>query len=673
MKLRRTISISLICSLIIFLLNFFGVFTYLELKTYDYRIVKTAKHFSPNDSVYVVLLDQDSLDWGKETMNWSWPWPRSAYADLVNFFSKGKAASVTFDVVFSEPSVYGNADDEKFAQASKDFGKVVQVQYLDSNMETGDGFVNPIPQLKNSAKLLGNINSIPDNDSIIRRSRLFFNFDDKEIPTLGVATLLASEKTLPTIKTDKDGSVLLRFKEGLYSYIPYSVKDILQSYYDLNDGKESVFLPEDFKDAHIFFGFYAAGLFDICVSPLSSSYPGVGIHITLLDNILNNEFIHKASLIVEVIFILLLSFLGAFILDITEKQNSTYKSILWDIALLAIVIILYLITSYILFIHSIWIPIVAILASFIFSFLVSFFVSYNSERKQKRYLKSAFKQYLSPSVIEELISHPERLKLGGERKEISIYFSDIQGFTSVSEKLSPEKLTDLLNTYLSAMSNIILSHGGTIDKYEGDAIIAFWNAPIAQPNHAKLALEAAIECQKVLENMNPQLQEKNGGIPMKMRIGLNTGFAVVGNMGSDNRFDYTMLGDSVNLASRLEGINKQFGSYTMCTKTAMEKAIEQGTELSFVEIAKVLVVGKSEPVTIFEPMAKTDFENNKEMFSTFSDGLQLFYKGNLAQAIEKFQTISNRYKPAEKYIDKCNQLINSVDASWKGLWVATEK
>ncbi len=216
-----------------------------------------------------------------------------------------------------------------------------------------------------------------------------------------------------------------------------------------------------------------------------------------------------------------------------------------------------------------WLPLMVQEAAVILAVAMGLLVNYATEGRQKKFIKNAFKQYLSPAVIEQLIQHPERLQLGGERKVLSIFFSDLQGFTSISEGLAPEDLTVLLNEYLSAMTDIIQAEGGTVDKYEGDAIIAFWNAPLDIPDHAQRVVRAALECQRTLAEMRPAIRSRIGK-DLLMRIGINTGPAVVGNLGSHTRFDYTMLGDAVNLAARLEGANKEFGTYTMISQATRD-------------------------------------------------------------------------------------------------------
>ena len=291
------------------------------------------------------------------------------------------------------------------------------------------------------------------------------------------------------------------------------------------------------------------------------------------------------------------------------------------------------------------------------------------EGRQKRYIKNAFQQYLSHAVIEELLAHPERLRLGGERRELTIFFSDLEGFTSISEGLSPEELTALLNDYLSAMSDIIHEEGGTIDKYEGDAIIAFWNAPLSQSDHALRGVRAAVRCQLELARRESSF-EQMAGRPLRMRIGINSGPAVVGNMGSRSRFDYSMLGDSVNLAARLEGINKHFGTNTLISKSTADQ-LDGAFPLR--EVSRVLVVGRKEPVTLYEPFDSKTFEARRADIEVFDGALRLFYAGDFEAAAAAFKTIEERDPLAAIYRARCQQLREEPLDDWDGIWVMTSK
>jgi adenylate cyclase len=273
-------------------------------------------------------------------------------------------------------------------------------------------------------------------------------------------------------------------------------------------------------------------------------------------------------------------------------------------------------------------------------------------------------------VIEELIQNPDRLKLGGERRILSIFFSDLESFTSISEGLDPEALTNLLNIYLTAMTDIIHEEGGTVDKYEGDAIIAFWNAPLDQPDHATRCVRAALRCQTKLAEMRPALRESLGR-DLKMRIGVNTGYAVVGNMGSHSRFDYTMIGDAVNLAARLEGINKQFGMYILISQSTME---QMAGAFPVREVSRVAVVGRKEPVVVYEPMLKENIDpQKKKIMEQFAEALALFYRGDFFKAREVFSAITNEDAVAKSYVSKCDELIANPPRNWQGVWAVTTK
>jgi adenylate cyclase len=252
---------------------------------------------------------------------------------------------------------------------------------------------------------------------------------------------------------------------------------------------------------------------------------------------------------------------------------------------------------------------------------------------------------------------------------LSVFFSDLEGFTSISEGLDPEALTTLLNDYLSAMTDIIHEEGGTVDKYEGDAIIAFWNAPLEQPDHARRCVRAALRCQERLAAMRPSFRERLGR-DLNMRIGINSGLAVVGNMGSHTRFDYTMIGDAVNLAARLEGINKQFGTYTLISHSAME---QMTGAFPVRELSRVAVVGRREPVLVYEPLQPWDVEQRQNQLAKFSEGLTLYYQGDFAGAVAVFTELAGEDPPARAYVTKCRQLIDHPPDQWQGVWDITTK
>jgi adenylate cyclase len=274
---------------------------------------------------------------------------------------------------------------------------------------------------------------------------------------------------------------------------------------------------------------------------------------------------------------------------------------------------------------------------------------------------------MSHVVIDRLLEDPSRLTLGGERRELSIFFSDLQGFSSLSERLDPNDLTTLLNDYLSDMTDIILEEEGTVDKYEGDAIIAFWNAPLDQPDHALRACRAALRCQRKLQERNPEFMQRVG-TAFRMRIGINTGTVVVGNMGSRQRFDYTVLGDAANLASRLEGANKAFGTATMVAESTWAQTNGQMRGRA---IGLLRVVGRQTPVRVFEPLSS---ENplHGEQLEAFQRGLACCYENRWAEALEIFSELDND-PVAEVYAKRCGELMGDPALVWDGVWNLTQK
>ena len=703
MKLKKLKSIrknliSLIAlTVLVFTLSALGIFTWAENMAYDSRMSFSARHYAPSEEIALVLLDQESLDWAKEEFGWGWPWPREAYAKMIDYFNRGNAASFAFDMIYSENSVYGTQDDEKFAESSKNFGRVIQTIFYENDDSEP---TLPILPLRDSAALLGNVSSSLDSDRVARRSPVEPSATGEY--GLSISSYLVKNGTIDLEKIPRSwkGGMYVRYVDDLSRFVPYSAKQILQSELEIEESEQrfrnefgmteashpeldrsryrgrfvsesddDFIPPEQFEGNYVFFGLYAPGLFDICATPVSATYPGVGVHLCQLDTILQESYINDEPIIFTILFIFA-AIIGGFLLGASISQAKISSLVIKTLFALLIC------SAWVAFAFAIffagWIvPLSTVIFAFILSYITAIFEGYMTEGHQKRYLKAAFRQYLSPAVIENLIANPEKLNLGGEEREITAYFSDVQGFTSISEKLTPKELTDLLNNYLSAMTDIILAHGGTIDKYEGDAIIAFWGAPTEQADHAKRAVDAALACQQKLRDMQEELTKVTGK-PFVQRIGLNTGKAVVGNMGSRSRFDYTMMGDTVNLASRLEGINKQFGTYTMCSKATMESAVKNSCEYAFRPISNIAVVGKKEGVQVFVPMSQYEYENTAEKRQIYDEAYDLFVKGDFAKAKEKFASNAED-APSAKFVEKCEKLIQNPPENWDGILRATEK
>ncbi|MBF0108879.1 MAG: CHASE2 domain-containing protein [Magnetococcales bacterium] len=311
----------------------------------------------------------------------------------------------------------------------------------------------------------------------------------------------------------------------------------------------------------------------------------------------------------------------------------------------------------------------------IMSFMVINMRFYLQEMSQKKMIKGAFGQYLSPKVVDILVKDPSKLSLGGEERVMTAYFSDVAGFSTISEKLTPSELVLLLNEYLTAMCEIIAKYDGTVDKFEGDAIIAFWGAPLDQPNHATLCCHAAVEMQQFMLQMRERLA-REGRAELRVRMGINSGRMVVGNMGSKQRMDYTIMGDAVNLAARLEGANKFYASDTMISDATYNLAKD---DIDCRVLDTVRVIGKKEPVTIYQLLGKKGEVTGKmaELLVHYNAGLAKYRERNYQEAItlfEKALAIIPGDGPAKTYLERCQEyLSNPPPADWDGVFVFTSK
>ena len=429
-------------------------------------------------------------------------------------------------------------------------------------------------------------------------------------------------------------------------------------------------LTSIFEDSFAIIGQTGVGTVDIGVNPFEGQYFNVGTHAAVANTILQEDFLVELPRWMSLLVALVA---GLFVALGTGRLDSK-KSFLFGI----LVLVLAGVGGSALFVFTgQYLPLATPLTAIALAFVASSVVSSVRNSAERAFLRNAFSRYLSADVIGQIIDDPSRLSLGGDKKYLTAMFTDIQGFSTISEKLDPSDLVRLLNAYLTEMSDIVLDVRGTIDKYEGDAIIAFFGAPVDDPEHAINACRSAVRMKRVEVELNERfLAENMTPSPLSTRIGINTGDMVVGNMGTERKMDYTIMGHAVNLAARLEGVNKQYGSYILVSEATRN---ECGDEFVFRALDKVRVVGVSEPVQLYELLEERSHASAEllERVDEFHSALELFRNQKFVAAGKLFADIAERVpsdSPAKTYAKRCRKLAeNPPSETWDGVYSLTQK
>ncbi|MDZ7379604.1 MAG: CHASE2 domain-containing protein, partial [candidate division KSB1 bacterium] len=406
------------------------------------------------------------------------------------------------------------------------------------------------------------------------------------------------------------------------------------------------------------------------VTPSDAVFPGVEIHANVIDNVLRGQFLFEPwwGVVIEAAAWILLGLgVGWLVLHTRGAKG-----------VLAVVV---LVVGYggtceaLLRTRGILLPLVSPTLVASFAFIVGSVYRYLWEERERRKIRRALELYLSPAAAALVSEHPERLKLGGEKVECTVLFSDVKNFTTLSEQLPAEVLVELLNAYLGAMTEVVFAHGGMLDKYIGDGIMAIWGVPVARSDHAAAACRAALDMQERLQELRPRWQEK-GWPELEIRIGINSGLVVFGNMGSMEHLSLTVVGDNVNLASRLEGLNKVYGTNILISE-ATAKALPQGFWIR--EIDTVRVKGKEQAVRIFELLGEGDrrLEREKlEVMEQFSEALAAYKRGEFDVAARGFAVLAhgpNGDRAAQFFLARCRRLGQSPPAKWEAITELDEK
>ena len=662
------------------------------------------------DDIVIVDIDNRSLNqFGRFHQ-----WPRDYYSEIIKYLSESGALVIGFDVLFMEHDIDRMAD-TLLVRSTRDAGNVCHSlsfskaepdaflykmdtppAQLDSSRFSyrfTEDLINHFPpaerfdgkffRLYNASSRLGFVNFQPDNDSVIRKMPLFMNFAGQLYPSLALAMVLflydVAEQQIEiqpgqfvrlnipaddgteqiTIPVDDRGQMLINFM-GSYQTFRYI------SFYDVWAKRVP---PEFFDGKIVLVGASAAGLYDLRPVPFQNAFPGVEIHANILFNIMTQSFIHQNSKLMSYVILALVCMLIGSIAPFFRVRINI--PIILIISAGFIYLTFYLFNNY-----NLWIENVRPMLGILFCHIAILTYRYLDESKDKRKIKGMFQHYIAAPVVHELLKNPGMLKLGGERKVATAFFSDIKNFTTVSENLEPEALVSVLNEYLSAMTDIILRYDGYLDKYEGDAIVAVFGVPVEQTDHAVRACNAALDMRKQLVIMR-QIWKRENKPAFEARIGINSGPMIAGNIGGKNRFDYTVIGDSVNIASRLEGANKMYATSILISEDTFQQVYDKFwcRELDFIRVK-----GKNKPVRIYELIGRKSEEIDPVRSSSleyFLKGLEIYRKQDWIHAYDMFQkalSLNQQDGPSQEFIRRCKFFIeNPRTSDWDGVFELRDK
>lgn len=602
----------------------------------------------PDARIVIVGIDEPSF----AEFERRWPWPRELHASLIDRLHSAGAAVIAFDVLFADPSE--SSADRALAEA---IGRARRVVLGADEVVVEDKHsirwmrIEPLHLFTDAGAKAGFISVTLDGDGAVRmRPSGEQRFWRQILDVWGVAPA--------SVKNDVPRTTsYIRFAgpSHTYSYV---------SYYQAADPDE--FLPRDFfKNRIVLVGRdlktsptpeeRRADMFETPFTALTGTLmPGVEIHANIVDNMLNDRAVSGAPVALLLVMIVAIAALTTWITYPWAPVRSGLRSAAVALALL--------LGSALAFEYAnLWIPVLVLVAGCVTTYAAQGALAFVEEGRRRRYLRNAFAHYVAPEIVDEIVDHPERLHLGGERRDVTIMFTDLAGFTPIAERLEAEQITNLLNRYFSSMVNVIMKHHGTVTRFIGDAIMAMWGAPIDDPEQARRACAAAREMQRSLSEFRGTLRAQ--ALPeLHMRIGIHSGSAVVGNLGSLERFDYTATGDTVNLAARLEGVNKLYGTEILLSKSTAGKV---GGSAGLRHIDSVRVKGKTEAVEIFT--LNDDVEVNR----LTDRAIDAYRKREWALAEERWQEIRTRApgdSVAALYLERLAILIQSPPGDdWTGV------
>ena len=677
--------------------KYLGFTTSFENRFYDYRALGQLKNNKLSQHISLVKIDDESLQ--KIGM---WPIPRNIQAKMIDKLREFGAKVVAMDIMYPEQSQScGNfSPDAELAAAFKRFNQDDRKIYLAytltesesqrafnecppelfddviTNIPTNhylktykvDKYTYPIQEILNAQPGLGYIGMEEDRDGIFRRYHLITNVEDTNFGSLGLntwrgftqknATLTVFENRQASIELDSSkvqlnhrGELKIRYFGNIGAFPNIGLADLLTA------KNNDELIRKKIKDKIVFIGSTAVGAHDLRPSPIDSKMPGVLAHMNLVQMILDKNFFRPINDSVEVSLIFLS--VGMLIFLIVQHFKNAFLDL---IALITLIGALSYIDQYYFLPHGYELSLFYCFFCFLGCYSWNTFLEFWETSKEKKHIKGTFARYVAPTVVDEMLQDPSKLVVGGARKDITCLFSDVRDFTSISEGLSATELAQSLNMYMGKMTDIVFETKGTLDKYIGDAIVAFWGAPLQIGNHAEYAVIASLKMMEILPSINEEFT-KLGRPQFKVGVGINTGECNVGNMGSSRIFSYTALGDNMNLGSRLEGLCKYYGTQILISENTLNR-LDQ-SKFNIRPIDRVIVKGRTTPVAIFEVLSNVHpFMKMPETLASYKAGVKLFEQKNFKAAKEIFDLILTTIPddaPTERFSKLCDRYIKNPE------------
>lgn len=660
-RLRDIALLTLVSFAIAAALFFFDVLALYENKSFDIfsRCLNPEK---ASDRIVIIELDQQSIDaLSAEKINW--PWPRQVYAPIIEFVSQADALFI--DILFTEPSSYGEDDDRILGDAVSRASNVYLPFFLTKNEKPLDrddiaylkrfamqesvpasasyrSAVTPIGPIRSGVRGSGNVSISPDSDGVYRRVPVSFRLMDMTLPSLIFSSfarsgaykvesgrLMLGKEYVPLT----DGKLLLRFPRGKNAYRAIPAIDILGAY---RTGKNAAgtITPDFFKGKVVFLGMTAPGLLDLKSTPTMSVSTGVHVNATMFENLETGTYLRPVPAPAVLAFMLLIS---AFIVAVVINYHTIYKNLSAFAGAFLVVIGI----AALLFSHQYYLPTTYLMVTLVASFLLSVAFSYAVEGRERQFIKRTFSQYMDKTIVDYVLQNPDLVKPGGKKALVTVLFADIAGFTTISERNTPEDTALMLHRVLNELTEVVIGEKGVVDKYIGDCIMAFWGAPLALPEDEINACRSALRFIEEISAINAVFALE--GIPaIAIRVGVHTGDAIAGNMGSVRLFDFTVVGDTVNLASRLESVNKVFGTHIITSEHTLA-----GTHGLFLtrNLGPIEVKGKSEPVVIHEVICEYDkaVRSDVEKAALYTTAFDLYREAQFAEAISQFDAVLSEF------------------------------